>query len=236
MNIDYFNNIILELWKAQNGSELVKLAPLLYNEPKKNSILFIGINPSFSKKGFISILKDTKYEYVLKNLKDFYSTSIDYTNKIYKFKEIEEIARKKINYFNKFRKISKESNLDWDHIDLLQIRETNQQNIKDIIKENKFLKDQIKLSVELINYIKPKMIVVENALARRILFDEFNTFETNIISEKIDKTIGTYRYLPNNNVPIFFTGMLTGQHALDNGSYERLKWHIKFVLDKEKEG
>jgi hypothetical protein len=30
--------------------------------------------------------------------------------------------------------------------------------------------------------------------------------------------------------------MLTGQHALDNGSYERLKWHIKFVLDKEKEG
>jgi hypothetical protein len=36
------------------------------------------------------------------------------------------------------------------------------------------------------------------------------------------------------NVPIFFTSMLTGQRALDNGSYERLIWHMKFVLEKLK--
>jgi len=34
------------------------------------------------------------------------------------------------------------------------------------------------------------------------------------------------------NVPIFFTSMLTGQRALDNGSFERLIWHINFVLGK----
>jgi hypothetical protein len=28
---------------------------------------------------------------------------------------------------------------------------------------------------------------------------------------------------------IFFSGMLSGQHALDNGSFNRLKWHIKYV-------
>jgi hypothetical protein len=32
------------------------------------------------------------------------------------------------------------------------------------------------------------------------------------------------------NIPIFFTSMLTGQRALDKGSYARLIWHIKYAL------
>ena len=28
---------------------------------------------------------------------------------------------------------------------------------------------------------------------------------------------------------IFFSGMLSGQYPLDNGSFNRLKWHIKYV-------
>ena len=50
-----------------------------------------------------------------------------------------------------------------------------------------------------------------------------------------DNNLGTYRIVnhPNlNDTPIFFTSMLTGQRALDLGSYERLVWHIGFVLDE----
>jgi len=44
-----------------------------------------------------------------------------------------------------------------------------------------------------------------------------------------DEELGTYTYKNN---PFFFTSMLTGQRALDNGSFKRLIWHINFVKNK----
>jgi len=52
---------------------------------------------------------------------------------------------------------------------------------------------------------------------------------------EFDDEIGTYRIIKNDKLkhtPVFFTSMLTGQRALDLGSYERLIWHILFVLKK----
>ncbi|MEK7256563.1 MAG: hypothetical protein AAB316_17540, partial [Bacteroidota bacterium] len=46
---------------------------------------------------------------------------------------------------------------------------------------------------------------------------------------QMDKTIGTPRW---EDIPVFFTSMLAGQRALDKGSFERLKWHLKWVKDK----
>lgn len=46
---------------------------------------------------------------------------------------------------------------------------------------------------------------------------------------KWDEELGTYTYKNN---PFFFSSMLTGQRALDNGSFERLVWHIKKVKSK----
>jgi hypothetical protein len=234
MDIEYFNNKIISIWKDQNVTELV---PMLYNEPNKNTILFIGINPSFSEKGFKSILKETEYDNVLKDPFGFYS-KVENINieKIAVLKKIEQIARDKYNYFAKFREIAeqiKEFENKWDHIDLLQIRSTNQKKIEKLIREDsKFIKKQIMLSLELIDYIHPKVIVVENAFVRRILTKEF---DNGIVSEEIDDKIGTYFYFSDKKLPIFFTSMLSGGRALDTGSYERLKWHIKFVLSKVEE-
>ena len=36
-------------------------------------------------------------------------------------------------------------------------------------------------------------------------------------------------------VPVFYSGMLSGAHAIDNGSYDRLIWHIKYVLNMQNE-
>ncbi len=50
-----------------------------------------------------------------------------------------------------------------------------------------------------------------------------------------DDEIGTYRIKTKGNLfdtPVFFTSMLSGQRAMDNGSFERLQWHINFVLNK----
>lgn len=236
MDIEYFNKNILSLWKGQSIS---KLMPMIYNEPNKNTILFIGINPSFSEKGFSSILKGTEYEYVLNDLNGFYSYEENIDNrKIIKMKSIEEKAREKYNYFNKFRYIAKEiKDFDskWDHIDLLQIRNNYQKEIESLLRQDsEFIKKQILLSIELIDYIRPKVIVVENAFVRKILTKEDKNYVNikPIVNGKIDPVIGTNLY---NNIPIFFTSMLSGRRALDTGSYERLKWHIKFVLSKVEE-
>ena len=52
------------------------------------------------------------------------------------------------------------------------------------------------------------------------------TFDYNLGTKKI---INNEKFRPY----IFLTSMLSGQRALDNGSKERLVWHINQVLDKK---
>ena len=96
-----------------------------------------------------------------------------------------------------------------------------------------FIVKQLEMSKSMLELIKPSIIVVNNSLARTLLgFDrgwlnytfEFNDdFGTHIITNKDSLLYG---------VPVFFTSMLTGQRALDKGSYRRLIWHIKFAINK----
>ena len=96
-----------------------------------------------------------------------------------------------------------------------------------------FCRAQDLISKEIIELAKPKVIIVNNTLAREWLTNK--NFNTDCFECRFDQTIGTYRIVNNSmleDIPIFFTSMLTGQRALDNGSYERLIWHINLVLDK----
>ena len=96
----------------------------------------------------------------------------------------------------------------------------------------------MEISKQIIEEAKPKIIVVNNSLARRFLgFDKGEKneqvyYEWIGFDFKFDDDIGTHRIINNemlNGTPVFFTSMLTGQRALDNGSYERLIWHINYV-------
>lgn len=131
-------------------------------------------------------------------------------------------------YFKKFIDISNIVEMNWAHIDLLFIRETNQKVIKDLGTEHlghRFFEEQLKMSIAIIEKILPKIIVVNNTYARDLLKRKFD-FE-------FDEKIGTQRIKSQDSLdktPVFFTSMLTGQRALDLGSYERLIWQIKYVL------
>jgi hypothetical protein len=129
-------------------------------------------------------------------------------------------------YFNKYVEISKYCNYQWAHFDLLFFRETQQNKIKaEILKTEsgrRFINEQLKVSKQLVLLSKPKVIVVSNAFASELVKNMgFNL--------SFDEQIGTY-ILKELNVPVFFSGMLTGQRALDTGSLERLKWHVRKVL------
>lgn len=166
----------------------------------KNSILFIGINPSLSG-------KNTEHQ------GHFYNHEQNgYTYR----------------YFNKFKDIAIQTEQTWAHLDLLYIRTPTQKDVEILDKNElgkEFVQAQLRLSKRIIEMSKPKVIVVNNCFARELLRGYFD-FE-------FDNELGTYKILNNEhlkNVPLFFTSMLTGQRALDKGSYERLIWHINKIL------
>ncbi|MFH1311468.1 MAG: hypothetical protein ABIH65_03625 [Nanoarchaeota archaeon] len=236
------NERILTLWE-NHSTESGENSPLLYPEFIQNGILFIGLNPSKSRKAFDTIFKDNEYKKI--GFKEFFKK--ENINKYYPefkktLKEIhiegEELAKRKYSYFKKFRDNWKEFN----HIDLFVYRLTNQKEFKskigldknkkgDIINNNfkEFGREQLKLASDLIQLLKPKTIVVANAFASDIIDKYSDIFKINKkhFNEKGYDTIK----IGNDEVPILFTSMLTQQRALDNHTFRRLKWQINKILE-----
>lgn len=220
------NRAILQLWESTPNNQLNNLVPGYIPPIKKEAILFIGINPSFSERGFKTILRETELERL--DVKKFYkyptSNSFDLNTSF----KIEELSREKHPYFNRFREISELVGVPWEHLDLFFIRETNQKDLlKRVFKKgrdlNAFGEQQLKISKKSIDQARPKVVVVANALASALFETAFNA--------KFDKEQGCHFAMINGEkTPVFLCSMLTGQRALDNFSYERLCWHISEVL------
>lgn len=87
---------------------------------------------------------------------------------------------------------------------------------------NSFGKKQIEIVWYALKNINPKIIVVANALVSKIMQSYFKDYLSTFHEDMGFHTIK----INDRNVPIFFSGMLTGQRALDNHTYKRLKWHI----------
>ena len=168
----------------------------------QNAILFLGINPS-SSSNHIEL--------------DSYELFQDDNNH---------------QYFKKFEDISKYCKTPWTHLDLFYFRDTDQKTIYNILEQEngvKFIWEQLQITKKLIDLCNPKVIVVSNALAGTFLgkdkIEDRNKWLDYDL--KFDNELGTYK---SNNIPVFFSSMLTGQRALDRGSFERLRWHINKVI------
>jgi len=212
---EFIEKDINNIWGKFNEYEFTNIPPLAIKEVFcENSILFIGLNPSLSNNEF------NRLNYNQVNQLEFYPNhrKIDKPHK----------------YFNKFIEISKNTILEWDHLDLLYIRETKQSKILDILKTKKgidFIYQQLKITKKIIEHLieteRPKMFVVNNTLSRVFLGKDKNDWLG--FNFRWDNEIGTYTY---KNIPFFFSSMLTGQRALDIGSFERLVWHINHIKNK----
>lgn len=223
-----YKDRVLAIWKEFKDIEVMnypdceyRKSPLLPKTIKMDAILFIGINPAFSK---------SRNEEIRNKEIEFYPCISD---------EIKDIT-----YFEKFKDIACYcNNAEWTHLDLFFMRETNQEVIEKLSYDNvDFLQAQLDITFEIIKRASPKIIVVSNSLASEFFgkrkqkhlphFDKiwmgFNLdFKTDF-----DNELGTYKIkIGKKDTPIFFSGMLSGQRALDLGSLERLKWQIKRILD-----
>jgi len=209
-----FESQVKEIWTNEKFLDIYRnVLSRGYVMPDKvitDSILFIGINPSYSEK---------------------------------EVKKNENILEPKIlPYFEKFKDISEKIKIIDTHTDLLFFREREQKYIDYLLKSKigiDFIYQQLMISKQIIILSKPKVIVVSNTKAR-----EFMGFDKNLertqgvwmdLDFEFDENLGTHKIVNDSdleNVPVFFTSMLSGQRALDNGSYQRLIWHIKYVLNK----
>lgn len=208
MNIEEkYKDKIDSLWKEyENSNDTFQRGYAIEQKLPENSILFLGMNPSYDDK------KD-------KSSKGFYPSGNDI---------------KMHPYFNKFKEIAKENEVEFCHHDLFFVRETSQDKVEELRKSNKaFFDKQLEITKSIIKSIEPKMIVVCNAEATHMFWDEHLWgFET---CKNWNEDLG-YDTIPEfGNCPILFSGMLSGQRALDNGSFYRLKWHIRTICGSLKE-
>lgn len=207
---------LLQIWdKYQNvDNKLYERGFAFCIDPiKDNSVLFIGLNPSFNNKG----AENENLEY----------SNINTSKPHPYFKKIQSIGVENIS-----------------HHDLLYFRETSAKKIDNLLKNETgvgFIWEQLLLSKEIIEEAKPLIIVVANTTARLFLGKEKNIKKNiNIWLDydfEFDNELGTHRIITKGKLfdtPVFFTSMLSGQRAMDNGSFERLQWHINFVLSKLK--
>ena len=217
---------VLNIWERYKKlsflnevSHRYRKSPLLPKSVNKNTLLFIGTNPSFRKEAEMP-----------KNEIEFY--------------EIDK-NKKQIQYYEKFKDIARFCNAgnNWSHLDLLFIRETKQGEIRKLTYTDQgidFFKEQLDISFDIIEKAIPKILIVSNALAAEFfgkkkakhskLVKIWKGFDLDF-NKNFNNKIGTYEILINGkHIPIIFSGMLSGQRALDIGSFERLKWQIKYIL------
>ncbi len=240
-NANDINEKILNLWKEFSEKQQLptKLFPLLYNKFKYNQLLFIGLNPSFKAE----VMKSLGIESEILTDEDDVEAVYRWNNSPTDLSKIEMIinldsyAILHHDYYKVLHKIAAnlKPQLEMQAIDLLDIRQTKQKEIEKNIKISEdriisidpFFQRQIEISFELIQKIKPRIIVVVNAFASRII----NALWQSSISDFSHQTGYQYFKLSlEKKIPIFFSGMLTGQRALDVGSRKRFVWHIQQSL------
>lgn len=186
------------------------------------SILFVGLNPSFLENA-----KKESYTYDVKQAVKDYPKH---------YKPFQDLAT---GYGN---------NETWTYLDVLQMRETDQKKVWEIINSDqgkKFICEQLTYTMELLETLEPKIIVVCNSLAGHFMGRDYveskeggvwmgYTFE---FSESLGADVITglhpesvHPTLKNTNlqgVPVLFGSTLTYQSA---GIKKRLAWHIRFIL------
>lgn len=227
---------LIKLWDRQfpnepGPSDKPVYVPMPYEKPDDDALLFVGLNPSFSIAGWKSVLRNSKHAQVETGSVYKWQGSAQRAERVKLMSELEEVARQKYAFFGPHRCLAKSLDMKWSHLDLFAYRETSQKKARDLLFESpnttakltKFGTAQIALFKRTLALSRPRAVIVINALASMV-------FRAHLKPE-FDASNGYYG-LGNDQVPVFFSGMLTGGRALDRFSRDRLFWHVAKALGK----
>lgn len=221
IDVSDLNLEIRMLWKntIESGKwpdNLDKFWPHQHPENiEAHSLIFIGINPAYTKAdeqkmGEREISENDTADLLDKNARSKYCKDMNPAETSYGscFDE----------FYNGTRYVEKK-----EHLDLFCMKSTNQYNVKDAIRLNntytEFARKQIDIFMKLLNRIEPAIIIVPNACASGIFIEQFKAFN---LSSELPEEDGSQTIILNGREVPVFSGMLTGQHAMDRYSRQRL--------------
>lgn len=152
--IERLENIWRNYYSKSMGEDCY--SSLIQRELRTNVIVFMSINPSLRKKDISFANKG--YKPTPENGSYFIDSSIKLDKDM---------------HFTKFFEIGeKVGQSHWTSMDLLYIRDTNQQNVEEIVNTElgeMFILDQMKLTFDILSEIKPKVVVVSNKGVVRLI-------------------------------------------------------------------
>lgn len=225
------NADLFKLWSELCDPDTTPYVPLPFREPSKQGVVFVGLNPSFSDRGWDCLTaKSRAVGETFPDPHTFYRWTKGMSVADFDVETaigMEDRARRWYAYFDPCRELAAILGLDWEHLDLFAYQETKQARAASRLfvapirnrQPSPFGERQLELFREVLVRARPKLVVVINALAsdvyKRSWSPKFNA-EDGYYVDRIGEA----------SVPVFFSGMLTGQRALDVSSRERLYWHV----------
>lgn len=223
-NTENLNRQIRMLWKdtidaGQWPSELQRVWPLQYAPIPTPSLLFVGLNPSYT-------LRDEAARQE-RPIDERNTSVLMETNDVEALCEDNVVAENP--YFRPFEAFIKGTPVKhWAHVDIFAVRETNQSVVETALGLNgdwtDFAMKQWAVFMDLLEQLDPPAIVVPNAKASRILKDVLKA------GDMCEQSLCHFFRLNGRDVPIFFAGMLSGQHAMDVYSKARLEYVVRKKL------
>lgn len=228
------NAKVRALWRAmaQSFPDATAREPLIVDpdddqvDAKAGRILFVGMNPSF-------VTRDLAREFGKNENEIIQLFRFDPT------RETREDLRPPIEkpgehrYFKAFGSFLDDvpggNSVSRAHRDIFYVRETKQARVKKwaLAKESmtQFGRDQWEITWKLLEAVDPALIVVCNATASRIFKSETEAAGRLKWCAKTGCEILTL----GREIPVFFSGMLSGQRALDVFNRKRMAWHLNFA-------
>lgn len=226
-----FDDKIIELWfrHSDRPEAQTELVPLLLGDLRTGVPLFVGLNPSFPtdpKSKFIKFAKAMEL-----HTADFLWPSLierrDFRERLVRLQRAcqEEDG---IPFFKKFHELL--GSHEWEHLDLFFVRKTEHKRIKKPAWHKKaafldqFWTDQYLVFEQMIDAIKPTVIIVANAAASEILEHKWAD------RLKFNCDNGWHNlHASDRCIPVFFSSMLSGG-ASSNGNFRRLRWHVRKAI------
>lgn len=226
MHLDsHVSTRLSSIWQASHYKAFTQRQPMAPLFIKPNSLLFLGINPSYTAE---HDPKEVTNQLIFYNL---HGEEKLHTH----FKALQDFTAQ-VNEHNTLP-------VEWTHLDMLYMRETDQAQVNTVAYSEagaSFVMEQVEVTGNLLKQAKPRVLVVANRMAAVLLghHKELNKKTQRIEHEWLnwhfyfDEQLGTYRCPELNGCPVFFTKPFSGLGKMQHTPEERkrLAWHIRHVL------
>lgn len=192
--------------------------PIQYSWLPRRTVVFVGINPSEARSFPFASVRDLSDRRVLRAVLDHDRACLGRT-----------AGKEAYAYYQPFSQLAPDA---WAHVDLLPVREKSQTRMRSVlglerkkrVERHPAVATWLELAFEIIEQLEPRAIVVVNAFASELV----NEHAASRWSLKWDELRGwRHAKVAGRIVPVLFSGMITGQRALDRHSRERLAWQVK---------